>query len=111
MEKNYLTNWLKENEKKFSKKDITYLKNKLNTLEQEKINKLTKEKLKDPYYITLMSIFFGWFGVDRFILGDFVLGIIKLLTFGILGIFWIIDIFIISKRTKDLNYKIVLKYI
>ena len=58
-----------------------------------------------------MSIFFGWFGVDRFILGDFVLGIIKLLTFGILGIFWIIDIFIISKRTKDLNYKILLKYI
>lgn len=58
-----------------------------------------------------MSIFFGWFGVDRFILGDFVLGIIKLLTFGILGIFWIIDIFMISKRTKDLNYKIVSKYI
>ncbi|MEK6820393.1 MAG: TM2 domain-containing protein [Nanoarchaeota archaeon] len=37
----------------------------------------------------------GWFGVDRFYIGYIGSGIVKLLTFGGLGIWWLIDLILI----------------
>lgn len=53
----------------------------------------------------VLSFFFGWLGVDRFYLGQVGLGILKLLTFGLLGVWWIIDIFVIaSKSVRGINW-------
>ena len=49
----------------------------------------------------ILSILLGYFGIDRFYLGYTVLGIVKLVTGGGLGIWWIIDIILIA--TKKLN--------
>lgn len=46
----------------------------------------------------LLSIFFGIFGVDRFYLGYVGTGILKLVTLGGLGVWWIIDIARIALR-------------
>lgn len=46
----------------------------------------------------LMSIFFGSLGVDRFILGHIYLGILKLITFGGFGIWWLIDVILIASK-------------
>lgn len=43
----------------------------------------------------LLSIFLGEFGIDRFYLGKIGTGIIKLVTFGGFGIWWLIDIILI----------------
>ena len=50
--------------------------------------------------VLLMSIFFGSLGVDRFILGHIGLGIVKLLTLGGCGIWWLIDVILIASKHK-----------
>lgn len=58
---------------------------------------------KDPTTMLLISIFLGSIGVDRFMLGDIGMGVLKLLTCGLCGILTIIDWFSINKKTKEFN--------
>lgn len=53
----------------------------------------------------VMSIIFGQFGVDRFIMGHVGLGILKLITFGGFGIWWIIDVILIATKYNFSNVK------
>ncbi|KAG1145229.1 hypothetical protein G6F37_009372 [Rhizopus arrhizus] len=49
------------------------------------------------WFVALMlSIFLGPFGIDRFYLGYIFLGILKLVTAGLGGIWWTIDIILIA---------------
>lgn len=71
-------------------------------------------KYNSPSTGLLLSIFLGVLGVDRFLIKDYVWGIIKLVTNGGFGILWIIDIFRIKKAYGDYNcaqlMDILLKY-
>lgn len=56
-------------------------------------------KRKVNWVLTLiMSILFGQLGVDRFIMGHVGLGIVKLITMGGCGIWWIVDIILIATK-------------
>jgi len=58
-------------------------------------------KKKVNWTVTLiMSIFFGTLGVDRFMMGHVGLGIVKLLTGGGCGIWWIIDLIMVASKHK-----------
>ena len=58
---------------------------------------------KDRVLILVLSIFFGGLGIDRFVVGDIGMGILKLLTGGIFGILWVIDWFLIMGRVDAVN--------
>ncbi|MBL4766187.1 MAG: TM2 domain-containing protein [Rhodobacteraceae bacterium] len=58
---------------------------------------------KNPVVIFGLNIFLGGLGVDRFVVGDIGLGILKLITMGGLGAWVIVDCFLIGNRTRTLN--------
>ena len=73
-------------------------------MDESKFTMVSTVELKDPTTILLVSIFLGSLGIDRFMLGDTGMGILKLLTGGCCGILTIIDWFTVSKKTKELNF-------
>ena len=65
----------------------------------------------------IISIFLGYLGIDRFMLGDTTNGILKILLTiccGVGLIWWLVDIFKVDKMTRKHNYKLLkdtLKYV
>ena len=58
-------------------------------------------KKKVNWTITLiMSILFGSLGVDRFMMGHIGLGVLKLITGGAFGIWWLIDVIMIATKKE-----------
>ena len=58
---------------------------------------------KDRDTVLILSVVLGYWGVDRFYVGDMGMGLLKLFTFGGCGILWLIDIFTIRGRADDYN--------
>ena len=81
-----------------------YLKDKLRTMDDEKFSLISTIQMKDPTTLLLVSIFLGTLGIDRFMLGDIGMGVLKLLTLGCCGILTIVDWFTISKKARERNF-------
>ena len=96
--------YIMSNEKYFPAEKIMYLKEKLLAADEEKMSMISAVELKDPTTILLISIFLGGLGIDRFMIGDTGMGVLKLLTGGCCGVLTIIDWFTISNKAKELNF-------
>jgi hypothetical protein len=67
---------------------------------------MTKRVVKVNWVVCLvMSVVFGWFGVDRFIMGKVGTGLLKLITFGGIGIWWLVDVILIATKHDYKNVK------
>ena len=96
--------YIMTNQQFFPEEKIVSLKDKLRTMDEEKFSLISTIEMKDPTTILLVSIFLGALGIDRFMLGDTGMGILKLLTCGCCGILTIIDWFTVSKKAKEANF-------
>lgn len=74
-------------------------------MSEDKQAALAMAGFKDPTISLIISLLGGAFGVDRFYIGDTGLGIAKLLTCGGLGIWSIIDWFLIMGAVREKNFQ------
>lgn len=96
--------WLVMNKKYFTNANLVHLKSVLEGLDYDTFQQVDMIEYKDPTVSLILSVLVGELGVDRFFIGDIGLGVGKLLTFGGLGIWWLIDIFNIQNATKKKNF-------
>ena len=104
MDQQKIDMFIMTNQKYFPAEKIMFLKDKLRTIDEEKFNLVSAIDFKEPTTILIISLFLGTFGIDRFMLGDTGLGVLKLLTAGCCGIMTIIDWFTVTKKAKEVNF-------
>lgn len=104
METNKIDMWIAQNSKMIPTSKLPMLKNALSSLDDSKFMYLQSVEFKDPSTVLIFSILLGTLGIDRFMLGDAGLGVLKLLTCGGAYIWWIIDMINAQDRTKEYNY-------
>ncbi len=98
--------WLTANTKYFEPSTIPFIKQKLAQADESKLLLLQSCEFKDPTILLIISLLLGSLGIDRFMLGDTGMGVLKLLTCGCCGILTIVDWFTISKKAKEKNLAI-----
>lgn len=91
------------NGKYFEAHQLTEIREKLLSLDDDQWNRLQLTQFKDPTTALIISIFGGNLGIDRFFIGDTGLGVGKLLTCGGFYIWTIVDWFQIQGATKEKN--------
>ena len=96
--------YIMTNQKYLPAEKIVFLKQKLLEADETKFSLVSAVEFKDPTTLLLVSLFLGSLGIDRFMLGETGMGILKLLTMGICGILTIVDWFSVQKRTREKNY-------
>ncbi|MBL7684132.1 MAG: TM2 domain-containing protein [Flavipsychrobacter sp.] len=95
--------YIMSNSKFFEAHQIPMLRDMLLQADDSKFLALQTANTKDPTIMIIISLLAGGLGIDRFMLGETGMGIAKLLTCGGLGIWTIIDWFVIMGRTRELN--------
>lgn len=69
------------NYKYFPRSQILYLKDKLNNCGDDDLNYAMQAELKNPTVMFLISLFLGYLGIDRFLLDELGMGMLKMLAF------------------------------
>ena len=78
----------------------------LENMDEKKFFMVQTQQYKDPTLMLVISILVGHFGVDRILLGQVGLGVAKLLTCGGLGVWTLVDWFLIMNETKEVNFQL-----
>ena len=77
--------------------------------EEKRIEFVSKynNRAHNPLVIFGFNVFYlGMLGVDRFVLGQTLLGILKLITLGGLNIWYLIDLFLVASAARKRNIEI-----
>jgi len=103
--------YIMTNAKFFDGDKVPMIRERLLAVDDSKWILLQSQQLKDPTTLLIVSILGGHLGIDRFMLGETGLGIAKLLTCGGLGIWTIIDFFMIQGVAREKNFSKIQNYL
>lgn len=92
------------NNKYLPESQILFVRERLLAADDSKEGLLHAIQFKDPIITLVLSLLTGNLGIDRFFIGDTGLGVAKLITCGGLGIWTIIDWFLIMNATREKNF-------
>lgn len=93
------------NGKFFESHQVAIIRDRLISLDESKWPFVQTMQFKDPTISLIVSLLGGTLGIDRFLIGDIGLGVAKLLTCGGLGIWAIVDLFLIMGATREKNFE------
>ncbi len=105
MEKQKIDFYFTVNHKYFAPEQLSFLREKMTSASDERYLLLTSLELRDPSVMQIVSLLLGAMGLDRFMLGETGMGVLKFLTGGCCGILMIMDWFSVQKRAKEYNFK------
>ncbi|MFY7731420.1 MAG: TM2 domain-containing protein [Flavobacterium sp.] len=103
--------YMMANAKFFQPSQINFIRERLLAADESKWAMINSVDLKDPTTILIVSILAGNLGIDRFLIGDTGLGVGKLLTCGGLGIWGLVDWFLIQDATRQKNLEKIQMYL
>lgn len=106
MDQNKIDMFLATNGKKFSTSQLSLISNKLSQLDDSKFQLALSLDYKDPTTMLIISLLAGPLGIDRFMLGETGLGVLKLLTAGGCCVWTIVDWFLIQDKAKEYNFNL-----
>ncbi|RKQ71680.1 TM2 domain-containing protein [Litorimonas taeanensis] len=75
----------------------------LNEADRFKFMNIIQNETLNPVALYGWNVWLGFLGIDRFIVGDILAGVLKLITLGGGGLWVLIDCFLIGKRTRTVN--------
>ena len=92
------------NQKYLPADKIMFLRQRMEQVDDDRLVLASSIEMKEPTTLLIVSLLIGGLGIDRFMLGDTGMGVLKLLTGGCCGILTIIDWFTITKKAKEKNF-------
>lgn len=98
------------NQNKFPSHRLSIIKERLKGMTSQESIIVTSLDYQDTSMIICLSVLVGYLGIDRMMIGQVLLGVIKLITCGGCFIWTIIDWFIIGNLTKEYNYNMFMSY-
>ena len=104
MEQQKVDMFMMMNNKYLPESQILFVRERLLAADDSKEGLLHAIQFKDPIITLVLSLLTGNLGIDRFFIGDTGLGVAKLITCGGLGIWTIIDWFLIMNATREKNF-------
>lgn len=108
MDKTKIDTFILTNRDCFLNDDIPMIRQRMESADESKWQALSTLNFKDPQTALMLSIFGGPIGVDRFYIGDYLLGVFKTITCGGILIWAFVDQFLIRKATKENNLQILM---
>jgi TM2 domain-containing membrane protein YozV len=103
MEAQKVDMYIMSNAKFFESHQINMIRERMLAMDESKWGIISTLQFKDPTIILIVSILVGSLGIDRFMIGDTGMGLGKLFTCGGLGVWAIIDWFLIMPATREKN--------
>ncbi|HVV49875.1 MAG TPA: TM2 domain-containing protein [Polyangia bacterium] len=84
---------------------VALLKKDLTDSERTQFDLQLAQHSKNPTTALILSLLFGYFGIDRFYVGDIGLGVLKMLTLGGFFVWALIDLFLIMGAARKKNLR------
>ena len=103
--------WFQANAGKFPKSQRMIIQKRCSEMPDDRLMMLQQMKWKNPTAVLIVGILLGEFGIDRFMMGSFIVGLIKLFTWGLFGVLWLIDLFVLPSRAREWNMKQIQPYL
>lgn len=111
MEAQKVDMFIMTNSRYFEGYQLSAIRERLIAMDDSRWVMISTVQLKDPAIYLIISILVGHFGIDRMLIGNIGLGVLKLITCGGLGFWTLVDWFLIMGLTRQSNMEKIQPYL